>query len=246
MTAETEAQALREVAATRGLARKAAVRFQDIGTRSISTIGSSPSRIQPQGTGDPGCRRNVEAGHRRPESEARGPGRLTLAGHNRRARRRRSFQPAPRRLHGMKARGRSHMSSNPSSGQASRSPSALGPKPSGAELASGHAGSENVGHDGLNEDMNKLRRDVTSLKDSISRLASQASGEAVKTVRNVSEAVASQVGNAASGVADASSDLASSAKDHAKNFSPPSSRAWRGAIHWARLRARWWLASSSE
>jgi hypothetical protein len=42
--------------------------------------------------------------------------------------------------------------------------------------------------------------------------------EAAKTIRNVRQTVASQVGGAASGVADASFDLASSAKEHAGSF----------------------------
>jgi ElaB/YqjD/DUF883 family membrane-anchored ribosome-binding protein len=55
-------------------------------------------------------------------------------------------------------------------------------------------------------------------RDTFALLASQAGGEAAKTMRNMSEAVASQVGDAASGVADTSSDLATSAKQHAKTF----------------------------
>ena len=95
------------------------------------------------------------------------------------------------------------MSSNPSV-PTSRASSALGPDP--------------AGHDSLNDDLNKLRRDVSSLKDNFGRLASQAGGEAMKTVRNVSQTVAAQVGDAAGGVAEAGSDLASSAKEHAKTF----------------------------
>jgi hypothetical protein len=33
---------------------------------------------------------------------------------------------------------------------------------------------EHAGHDGLSEEINKLRRDMVSLKDSLARLASQA------------------------------------------------------------------------
>jgi ElaB/YqjD/DUF883 family membrane-anchored ribosome-binding protein len=54
------------------------------------------------------------------------------------------------------------------------------------------------------------------LKDNFARLASQAGGEAVKTMRGVRQTVAAQVGGAASGVADAGSDLAVSAKEHAQ------------------------------
>jgi hypothetical protein len=42
------------------------------------------------------------------------------------------------------------------------------------------------------------------------------SGEAAKTVRRVSQTVASQVGTVAGAVADAGSELGSSAKEHAK------------------------------
>jgi ElaB/YqjD/DUF883 family membrane-anchored ribosome-binding protein len=97
------------------------------------------------------------------------------------------------------------MNSNPSSGQTSRP-------------AAGRVDFEHDGRDGLKESVNELSRDLASLKDSFARLASQAGGEAAKTIRGVSQAVASHVGGAASGVADASSDVASTAKEHAKTF----------------------------
>ena len=75
---------------------------------------------------------------------------------------------------------------------------------------------EQAGHDGLSEELNKLRRDVLNLKDSLARLASQAGSEAAKTVRNLSQTAVSQAGSAASGAAD--SELVSSAKEHAKTF----------------------------
>jgi ElaB/YqjD/DUF883 family membrane-anchored ribosome-binding protein len=77
---------------------------------------------------------------------------------------------------------------------------------------------ESSGHSGQSEEINKLRQDVASLKDTIARIASQASSDAVKTVRNLAQSAASQVGSAASGVADTGSELASSAKAHAKTF----------------------------
>jgi ElaB/YqjD/DUF883 family membrane-anchored ribosome-binding protein len=108
------------------------------------------------------------------------------------------------------------MSSTTSSGQASRFASPLDSKPSGAsaESTSSNLESSDLGNAGLNE----LRRELARLKDTIARLASDAGGEAVKTVRSVSQTVASQVGSAAGGVADAGSELASSAKEHAKTF----------------------------
>ena len=73
-------------------------------------------------------------------------------------------------------------------------------------------------HSSPSEEINKLRQDVASLKDTLAHFASQAGSEAVKTVRNLSHSAASQVGSAASGVADAGSELASSAKEHAKTL----------------------------
>ena len=96
------------------------------------------------------------------------------------------------------------MNSNPTSGQMSRS-------------GLGQTEAEYVGPS-VNEEMSKLHRDVASLRDTITRLASQVGGDAAKTLRSVSETVASQVGSAASGAADAGSELASAAKEHAKTF----------------------------
>jgi ElaB/YqjD/DUF883 family membrane-anchored ribosome-binding protein len=103
------------------------------------------------------------------------------------------------------------MSSNLSSGQMSRSASAPGPKPPGAAA---DATAEAVERDALSS----LQRDVASLRDTLARLASQAGGEATKTVRNVSETVAAQFSSAAGGVADAGSEFAASAGQHAKTF----------------------------
>jgi ElaB/YqjD/DUF883 family membrane-anchored ribosome-binding protein len=68
------------------------------------------------------------------------------------------------------------------------------------------------------EEINKLRGDVASLKDTIARLASQLSSEAGKTVCGLTQTAAAHVGSAASGVADAGSELASSAKERAKTL----------------------------
>jgi ElaB/YqjD/DUF883 family membrane-anchored ribosome-binding protein len=59
---------------------------------------------------------------------------------------------------------------------------------------------------------------MTSLKNTLSRFASQTGDDAAKTVRGASQSLASQVGGAASGVADMGSDLATTAKEHAKTF----------------------------
>jgi ElaB/YqjD/DUF883 family membrane-anchored ribosome-binding protein len=98
-----------------------------------------------------------------------------------------------------------NMNTNPTSGQMSRS-------------TPGHVEPEHVAPDGLSAEMSNLRRDVASLKDTFARLASQAGGEVAKTVRGMSQTVASQVGSTTSGVTDAGSEIASAAKEHAKTL----------------------------
>src|SRR5215470_71465 len=78
---------------------------------------------------------------------------------------------------GSNTRETTRMPSNPSSDQTSRS--VFKPSGTSAESASGPAESDR--HDGVSE----LRREVANLKDTVARLASQAGGEAAKTVRNV-------------------------------------------------------------
>ena len=92
------------------------------------------------------------------------------------------------------------------------------PTSSASSTTSARSDADDLRPDSFGETLTQLSRDVASLKDTFALLASQASGEAAKTMRNMSEAVASQVGDAASGVADTSSDLATSAKQHAKTF----------------------------
>ena len=92
------------------------------------------------------------------------------------------------------------------------------PAPSASSTTPASSDNDDVRRDGLGETLSQLSRDVASLKNTVALLASQAGGEAAKTMRNMSDAVASQVGDAASGVADTSSDLATSARRHAKTF----------------------------
>jgi ElaB/YqjD/DUF883 family membrane-anchored ribosome-binding protein len=109
------------------------------------------------------------------------------------------------------------MNSNPSSGQTSRAASSLDPESLGtvAKSTPKDIGFEHVGQD---EDLNRLRRDIAGLSETVTYLASQVSDQAAKTVRSMSQMVASQVGSAASGVADTGSELASSARDQVKTF----------------------------
>jgi ElaB/YqjD/DUF883 family membrane-anchored ribosome-binding protein len=108
------------------------------------------------------------------------------------------------------------MNSHVSSEQTSRRPA-----PSEPSLGSTSARSDaadDIRRDGFAETLSQLSREIASLKDTFALLASQTGGEAAKKMRNMSEALASQVGDAASGVADTGSDLATSAKQHAKTF----------------------------
>jgi len=92
------------------------------------------------------------------------------------------------------------------------------PASSASSTTPASSDNDDVRRDGLGETLSQLSRDVASLKNTFALLASQAGGEAAKTMRNMSDAVASQVGDAASRVADTSSDLATSARQHAKTF----------------------------
>jgi ElaB/YqjD/DUF883 family membrane-anchored ribosome-binding protein len=96
--------------------------------------------------------------------------------------------------------------------QASRS------TPSGSSTTSADPEDDVVRSDDLGETLSRLSRDVASLKDTFALLVSQAGGEATRKMRNMGEAVASQVSDTAGGVADTGSDIASSAKQHATTF----------------------------
>ena len=107
------------------------------------------------------------------------------------------------------------MNSDVSSEQTSRRPA-----PSEPSLGSTSPRSDfdDIRRDSFAETLSQLSREIASLKDTFALLASQTGGEAAKKMRNMSEALASQVGDAAGGVADTGSDLATSAKQHAKTF----------------------------
>jgi len=76
---------------------------------------------------------------------------------------------------------------------------------------SGVADSAQAAGDSLSEDVAKLRQDIATIQQTLSKFASEAGSEAVKTAQNVGSAVASQVGEVAS-------DVASAAKEQAKTF----------------------------
>ena len=107
------------------------------------------------------------------------------------------------------------MNSNVSSEQTSRRPA---PSEPSHGSTSARSDADDIRRDGFAETLSQLSREIASLKDTFALLASQTGGEAAKKMRNMSEALASQVGDAAGGVADTGSDLATSAKQHAKTF----------------------------
>jgi ElaB/YqjD/DUF883 family membrane-anchored ribosome-binding protein len=92
------------------------------------------------------------------------------------------------------------------------------PAPAGSTATPARSDTEEVRSDGFGEILSQLSREVADLKDTFARLASHAGGETAKKMRNMGEAVASQVGDAAGGVADTGSDLATSAKQHVKTL----------------------------
>ena len=67
-------------------------------------------------------------------------------------------------------------------------------------------------------DLQSLRKDLNNLKDTIAEFISQAGIDAVKTARDVTSNVASQVGNAASNVGEKGSEIATITSKQAKTF----------------------------
>jgi ElaB/YqjD/DUF883 family membrane-anchored ribosome-binding protein len=80
------------------------------------------------------------------------------------------------------------------------------------------AAAANDAADSSGSDLQAIRNDLNNLKDTLSQFMSQASSEAVKTVRQVTSNVAGQVSDVASDLADRGSQYASSASDQAKTF----------------------------
>jgi len=85
-------------------------------------------------------------------------------------------------------------------------------------------GTEAIGvaaNDAMNaagSDLQSLRADLNSLKDTVAKFVSQAGGEAAKSAREVTSNVAGQVSDAANDLADKGAKMASVASDHAKSF----------------------------
>ncbi len=106
---------------------------------------------------------------------------------------------------------------------------------------SGLADSAYAAGDSLNEDVAKLREDMAAIQKTLSKFASEAGNEAVKTAQNVGSAVASQVGDVAPQVGAAATEYASEATQQVKTFASEM-ETWRARIRWARSARRCWSA----
>ena len=96
--------------------------------------------------------------------------------------------------------------------------------------------------DSLADDVSSLRQDMAKMHDILTRFTSEAGGQAARTVRNVSQTVASQVGSTASGIASTSADMAASATQQFKTFTNEL-RILPERTRWGRLPALWLSAS---
>jgi len=67
-------------------------------------------------------------------------------------------------------------------------------------------------------DLQSLRTDLNSLKDTLARFMAHAGSEAAKSAREVTSNVAGQVGGVAGDLADKGVEMASTAADRAKSF----------------------------
>jgi ElaB/YqjD/DUF883 family membrane-anchored ribosome-binding protein len=79
-------------------------------------------------------------------------------------------------------------------------------------------GVSGTSHDNLAKDVSSLRQDMAKMQEILSRFTSEAGGQAARTVRNVGQTVAAQVGSMASGLASTGSDMATSATQQLKTF----------------------------
>ena len=87
-----------------------------------------------------------------------------------------------------------------------------------ANAASQGANSNKTTESNSQPDLDSLRRQVTDLQNAMAKLISDAGNVAVKSAKEATSDVASQVGAAASNIADKSSEMAQAASEQAKTF----------------------------
>jgi ElaB/YqjD/DUF883 family membrane-anchored ribosome-binding protein len=108
------------------------------------------------------------------------------------------------------------------SGGQFKDPSESGSGPTVSEsVARGKDAIGAAANDAMNSassDLQSLRADLNSLKDTVMKFVSQASGEAAKSAREVTSSVTGQVGDVASDLAGKGAEMASAASEQAKTF----------------------------
>lgn len=97
-------------------------------------------------------------------------------------------------------------------------PSVSSPSGTAAHAASQGVNANKTTESNSQTDLDSLRRQVTDLQNAMAKLISDAGNMAVKSAKEATSDVASQVGAAASNIADKSSEMAQAASEQAKTF----------------------------
>ena len=97
-------------------------------------------------------------------------------------------------------------------------PSVSSPSGTAANAASQGVNANKTTESNSQTDLDSLRRQVTDLQNAMAKLISDAGNMAVKSAKEATSDVASQVGAAASNIADKSSEMAQAASEQAKTF----------------------------
>lgn len=97
-------------------------------------------------------------------------------------------------------------------------PSVSSPSGTAANAASQSVNANKTTESNSQTDLDSLRRQVTDLQNAMAKLISDAGNMAVKSAKEATSDVASQVGAAASNIADKSSEMAQAASEQAKTF----------------------------
>ena len=97
-------------------------------------------------------------------------------------------------------------------------PSVSSPSGTDANAASQGVNANKTTESNSLTDLDSLRKQVTDLQNAMAKLISDAGNIAVKSAKEATSDVASQVGAAASNIADKSSEMAQAASEQAKTF----------------------------
>ena len=97
-------------------------------------------------------------------------------------------------------------------------PSVASPSGTAANAAPQSVNANKTTESNSQMDLDSLRGQVTDLQNAIAKLISDAGNMAVKSAKEATSDVASQVGAAASNIADKSSEMAQAASEQAKTF----------------------------